>query len=262
MGYSLHGKVALITGSSRGIGKNIALKFAENGADVVVNAARSSEHAEELINAIQKMGRNAIFEQADITIYKEAKEMVDRTLEKMPKIDILVISGGVINRGKFITAPNFFREIDPEMYVDFFYSQYFSRMFCIRAVLDHMIERKYGKIVSISTDAGRFPTPGESMPGGAGAALIQSTKVLASEFSRWGIRINTLATTVTKDTPGMDYIAQCGPAEKIFMRAMERQPFPISSDDIAEAVLFLSSHESDQITGQTLSVNGGLCFPG
>ena len=261
MRSDLKGKVALLAGSSQGIGSAIALKLAENGADVVING-RSPESGVDIVNKILEMGRKAIFEKADVTVYREVKDMVDRTLQKMPGIDILVASGGVVSRGNIITAPNFFREIDPDAYIDFFDSQYFSRLYCVRAVLDHMIERERGKIVLISTDAGRWPTPGESLPGGAGAALVMTTKVLANEFARWGIRINTIATTVTKDTPGLEFVASSGPVGKIFRRAMERQPFPISANDIAEAALFLSSEASDQITGQTLSVNGGLCFPG
>ncbi|MDY7031618.1 MAG: SDR family oxidoreductase [Thermodesulfobacteriota bacterium] len=261
MEKDLHGKVALLAGSSKGIGSSIALKLAENGADIIING-KSLEPGMEMIKKIKEMGREAIFEKADVTVYSEVKDMVDRVLKKMPKIDILVASGGVVSRGNIITAPNFFKEIDPSTYIDFFDSQYFSRLYCVRAVLDHMIERKTGKIVLISTDAGRWPTPGESLPGGAGAALVMTTKVLANEFGRWGIRINTISTTVTKDTPGLDYVISSGPVGKIFQRAMERQPFPISANDIAETALFLSSEASDQITGQTLSVNGGLSFPG
>ncbi|MFH2011911.1 MAG: SDR family oxidoreductase [Pseudomonadota bacterium] len=257
----LKGKVALITGSSKGIGRAIALKFAENGCDVVING-NSADSGMEVVNKIKDMGRHAIFEKANIIQYNEVKDMVDRVLEKMPKIDILVASGGVISDGKVVTLPKFFREIDPVDYIHFINSQYFSRLYSIKAVLDHMIERGKGKIVLLGTDAGRWPTLGEALLGGAAAALVLTTKVLAGEFARWGIRINTISTTVTKDTPSVAPAFTCGHVAKIFQRAMEKQPFPISANDIAEAALFLASEASDQITGQTLSVNGGLCFPG
>ncbi|MFH2011910.1 MAG: SDR family oxidoreductase [Pseudomonadota bacterium] len=257
----LKGKVALITGSSKGIGRAIALKFAENGCDVVING-NSSDAGMEVVNKIKDMGRHAIFEKANLIVYNEVKEMVDRVLEKMPQIDILVASGGVISDGKFGILPKFFREIDPVNYIDFIDSQYFSRLYSIKAVLEHMIERKSGKIVLLGTDGGRCATPGESLLGGAGAAMLLTTKVLASEFARWGIRINAVATTVTKDTPSILVANACGPVSKIFKRAIEKQLFPISANDIAEAALFLASEASDQITGQALSVNGGLCFPG
>lgn len=261
MGADLKGKVALVTGSNGGIGRAIALKFSENGADLIING-RSPEPGMETVNKITEMGGRAIFEQADITVYDQVKAMVERSLKKMDKIDILVVSGGVASRGKPMTAPNFFREVDPGTYMEFINSQYLSRLYCVRAVLDHMIERKSGKIVLLGTDAGRWPTPGESLPGGAGAALVLTTKVLASEFARWGIRINTISTTVTRDTPGIDWVLSGGPAAKIFQKAMKKQPFPLRANDLAEAALFLASEASDQITGQSLSVNGGLCFPG
>ncbi|MFH1624164.1 MAG: SDR family NAD(P)-dependent oxidoreductase [Pseudomonadota bacterium] len=260
MSAKLDGKVALITGSSKGIGRSIALKFSENGSTVVING-RHSESGMETVNEIKAMGREAIFEKANIMIYNEVKEMAGRVLERMSKIDILVVSGGSGKHGAPIASPNFFRELDPDDYIDYINSQYLSRLYCVRTVLDHMIERKSGKIVLLGTDAGRWPTPGESLPGGAGAALVLTTKVLASEFARWGIRVNTISTTVTRDTPGLDQVV-AGPAGKVFQRAMEKQPFPLRANDIAEAALFLASEASDQITGQTLSVNGGLCFPG
>ena len=256
MKVDLTGKVALITGSSGGIGKTIARRFAENGADIVING-RSAESGVKMATEIEGMGRKAIFERADISVYDEVKAMVNSILAKMSKIDLLIVSGGGA-----LTQPNFFREIAPEKYIDFMNSQYFSRLYCVRAVLDHMIERKSGKIVLIGTDAGRWPTPGESLPGGAGAALVLSTKVLAAEFARWNIRINTISTTVTRDTPSLDSVLSHGGAAKIFQKAMEKQPFPLMSIDIAETALFLASEASDRITGQTISVNGGLCFPG
>lgn len=257
MQADLSGKVALITGSTKGIGRDIAVLFAENGADIALNA-RSEGPASEVIRQIEALGRRAIFEPADIFEYARVKRMVDNVLQQMGRIDILVVSGGATEK----IAPNFFRELDPESYLDFAKSQWISRLYCIRAVLDHLIERRTGKIVLLGTDAGRWPTPGESMPGGAGAALVMSTKVLAQEFARWQIRINTLSTTVTRDTPGLDMVLSASPASKVFRKALERQPFPLMSADVAQATLFLASSASDAITGQTLSVNGGLCFPG
>lgn len=261
MGTDLMGKVALVTGSSKGIGRTIALKFAEHGADVIING-RNPEPGMDTVKKIMDMGRKAIFEKADVMVYNEVKTMVDRALDQMPKIDILVASGGVVTHGDTITTLNFFKEIDPESYIYFFYSQYFSRLYCTRAILDHMIEREYGKIIYITTDAGRWPTPGESLAGGAGAALVLTTKVLARELARWKIRVNAISTTVTRDTEGLELLFSFGPVGKVFEKAMKKQPFPLTSHDLAEAALFLASEASDQITGQTLSVNGGLSFPG
>ncbi|OGW18067.1 MAG: hypothetical protein A3G93_09960 [Nitrospinae bacterium RIFCSPLOWO2_12_FULL_45_22] len=257
MQVNLEGRVVLVTGATKGVGRNIALRLAENGASVAINA-RQPGPAGEVIQQIEALGQKAIFEPADITDYQEVKRMVANVIQRLGKIDILVVSGGATEELK----PNFFYGINPNDYTVYVKGQWLSRLYCARAVLDHMIERKCGKIIFLGTDGGRWPTPGESIAGGVGAALVMSTKVLAKEFARWQIRVNTICITVTRDTPGLEWVLKDSPAAKIFQRALERQPFPVTSDDVAEAVLFFASNESDQITGQILSVNGGLSFPG
>ncbi|MFC1944266.1 SDR family NAD(P)-dependent oxidoreductase [Chloroflexota bacterium] len=251
------GKVALVTGSSGGIGRAIALKFAESGVDVVING-RHAAPGREVVRQVKGMGGRAVFEKADVMSYRQLQRMVDRVLDRMGRIDILVASGG---RPSQLIGPEFFRETDPADYIDHVKSQWLSRLNCARAVLDHMVERQSGKIIMIGTDGGRVPTPGECLPGGAGAALVMATKVMAAEFARWGIRVNTICVTVTRDTPDLEF-ALDSPIANIMKKALARQPFPTTSADIAEAALFLASAGSDQITGQILSVNGGLSFPG
>ena len=254
---SLSGEVALVAGSSHGIGKAIAVKLAQNGADLIING-RHSEIGLETVQQIRGMGRQAIFEPADVTIYPQVKQKVGNSIQRLGKIDILVASGGIPAKA---TGMEFFRQTDPDEYLSYAQSQWFSRLYCVRAVLDHMVERQSGKIVMISTDAGRLPTPGECLSGGAAAALVIATKVLAREFTRWKIRINTICLSVTKDTPDLEAMLS-SPIASIAKKALERQPFPTTSNDIAEAALFLALKVSDQITGQILSVNGGLSFPG
>ncbi len=259
MQADLTGKAALVTGSTKGIGKTIALTLARNGADIVLNG-RNQDHALNVLEDIRGMGRQASFEQADIWNYEEVRRMVDGAIRKMGKIDILVASGA--GGG---APPEFFNKIDPELYLDVVRSHWLSRLYCVRAVMDHMIERQSGKIIIITTDAGRTPTPRESLIGGAAAALVLMTKVIAQETARWQIRINTICTTVTKDTPGYDY-AMADPTShiyRIFKKAEERMPFGMNRpDDIAQLALFLASEDSNQITGQIFSVSGGLSFPG
>jgi 2-hydroxycyclohexanecarboxyl-CoA dehydrogenase len=254
---SLSGKVALVAGSSHGIGRAIAVKLAQNGADIIVNG-RHEESGLETVEHIRSMGHRAIFELADVTNYQQVSQMVGNSIQRLGKIDILVASGG---RPVKEAGMGFFRETKPEEYISYAESQWFSRLYCVRGVLDHMAERQTGKIVMISTDAGRWPTPGECLSGGAAAALVLATKVLAREFARWKIRVNTICVTVTRDTPDLEAMLS-SPIARIGKKALERQPFPTTSNDIAEAALFLASGASDQITGQILSVNGGLSFPG
>ena len=264
MQTDLAGKVAFVAGSTAGIGKAIALKLAENGANIVLNG-RKPEAATEMIEQIKKLGRRVIFEKADITVYAEVKQAVDNALEKLDKIEILVASGGVAGAetvGVDI-SPDFFQNIDPDSYELYAKGGWWSRLYCVKAVLGHMVEKQKGKIIMITTDAGRWPTPVESLAGGTGAALIIATKVLAQELARSQIRINTICLPPIENTPSYEHVVQLSDSlARMFKKALTKQPFPVTAEDIAEAALFFSSDESDAITGQILSVNGGLCFPG
>jgi len=257
METNLSGKVALVGGSTKGIGKAIVHKLAENGADVVVNG-RDSQPGLEMVKEIEKLGRKALFKKADLTNYEEVKKMTEDVIREWGKIDIVIASGGAD-----YPTPRFFHEIEPDLYPEFMKWRLFLRLYMIKAVLDHMKDRKKGKIILISTDSGRVPTPGASLNGAAAAGLVLITKVLAQEFSRWKIHVNTISTTVTIDTPGYELAIKRDSTGKIYQRATERMPFwPLTPQDIAELAFFLASEESDRITGQIFSVNGGLSFPG
>jgi 3-oxoacyl-[acyl-carrier protein] reductase len=255
----LSGKVALVTGSSKGIGRAIAVRFAENGASVVINA-RTPGPASEVVEHIRAMGREAHFEPADLYNYDDVKHMVDSAAQRFGHIDILVASGAAAG-----PPPQPFHEIDPKWYGDCISSHLFTRLHAVRAVLDHMMSRQSGKIIIVTTDAGRTPTRGESLIGGAAAALVLMTKALAMEFARSKIHINTICTTITRDTPGYEKATsqQGTRIADIFKKAEERMPFGINKpDDIAQLALFLASEDSNQITGQIFSISGGLSFPG
>jgi 2-hydroxycyclohexanecarboxyl-CoA dehydrogenase len=255
----LSGKVALVTGSSKGIGRAIAVRLAENGASVVINA-RTPGPALEVVERVRAMGREAHFEPADLYNYQDVKRMVGSAVQRLGKIDILVANGAAAG-----PPPQPFHEIDPKSYGDCVSSHLFTRLYVVRAALDHMMARQSGKIIMVTTDAGRTPTRGESLIGGAAAAVVLMTKVLAQELARWKIRINTICTTVTKDTPGYDTAMsqQDTHLANLFKKAEERMPFGMNKpDDIAQLALFLASEDSNQITGQIFSISGGLSFPG
>lgn len=246
-----------MTGANKGIGKAIALKLAENGADIVVHG-RERDSSEGAVRQIEEMGRRAAFEAADLLDYAEVKAMVDRGVSRFGRIDILVANGAAQKPGQL----GFFEKIEPTRYMEFLSVPIIPRLNCVRAVFDHMKERRYGKIVLIVSDAGRVPTPAESLLGASNAGMIFATKVLAREFLRYKIRINAIATTVTADTPGFEF-AMSGEAKAVFEKAVSRIPLGINKPgQLADAALYFASEESDQITGQTLSINGGLSFPG
>ncbi|OPX34038.1 MAG: hypothetical protein B1H11_11560 [Desulfobacteraceae bacterium 4484_190.1] len=257
MQVDLDGKVAFVAGSTSGIGKVVALKLAENQADIVLNG-RNATQAEKVIEEIERLGRKVIFEKADITDYREVEQAMRNALAKLGKVDILVASGGITQTG---ICPKFFHETDPIEYLSIAENQWWSRLYCIKAILPHMIERKTGKIIMLTTDAGRWPTPAESVVGGAGAAVMLGTRVLAKELARWRIRVNTVSTTVIENSASFQYETMLSPSlAQVFTKALEKQPFPVTMEDVAAVCMFLASPEADSITGQVLSVNGGLSF--
>lgn len=270
MQADLAGKAAFVAGSGAGVGKAIAVKFAENGADVVVHGRRTEEPP--VVDEIRQLGSRVIYQPCDQTDYRAVQQAVENAVTQLGKIDILVVSGGGFSGGQF----GLFHEIDPEVYIDLVKRQWFSRLYFAKAVLDHMRARNGGKIIFISTDAGRHPTPGEFLIGGATAALQLDTKVLARELGRWQIHVNSISIAATVDTPVSDFATKgdLPPSEllgneknmelvaKLGKKMLAKQLFPVSARDIAEAALFLASEGGDAITGQILSVNGGLCFPG
>lgn len=250
-------KVALVTGSTQGIGRAIAIKFAENGSDVVVHGIKPTT---EVTKEIERLGRRSMFERADLLNYQEVRQMVDHVLRTWGKIDILVASGASeATKG----VMDFFHQIDPDLYMEYWKAMVICRLYPLRATLDHFIERKRGKIILMTTDAGRTATPGESLVGAAAAGLVILTKTLAQEFARWHIHINTMCATLVADTPSAKRALAFPETGKIFQRITERAPFwPVTTKDFAELALFLASEDSDRITGQIFSVNAGLSFPG
>jgi 2-hydroxycyclohexanecarboxyl-CoA dehydrogenase len=249
----------VVTGSSKGIGRAIAVRLAENGASVVINA-RTPGPALELVEQIRATGREACFEPADLYVYQDVKRLFDNVVRRFGRVDIAVANGAAAG-----PPPQPFLQIDPASYSDCISSHLFTRLHVVRAALDHMMAQQSGRIIIVTTDAGRTPTRGESLIGGAAAAMVLMTKALAMETARAKIRINTICTTVTTDTPGYDKATSQTDTRLagIFKKAEERMPFGINRPEhIAAMALFLASEDSSQITGQIFSISGGLSFPG
>ena len=255
---ALAGRVALLTGSSDGIGFEIARQFAQQGAQIVLNG-RNAERGAAALKRLGLSAERASFQAGDCSRHDDAERVAGGAIARHGAIDILVTSGAAL-----VPPPMPFHEFASDDFTRLFETQYLSRVFPIRAALPQLRERG-GSIIVIGTDAARHVTPGEAIHGGMGAALILLTKGLAREFSRWRIRVNGLALTLTSQTPTYDRIfAQHDFASTLFEKALQR--FPRGSAPTAEEVgrvaLFLATDASAQITGQTISVNGGLSFGG
>jgi 3-oxoacyl-[acyl-carrier protein] reductase len=258
----LRGKVALVTGGTAGIGRQAVLALARDGADVGI-LARDPEPALELVEQIEAMGQRAIALPADLTQYDEVRTAVEMTVEDLGSLDILVASGGA----GLHTPARPFHEIDPAVYPNYVMTHLYARLHAIRAALDVMVPAESGSIVLLTTDAGRTPTPGESFIGGAAAAMIFMVRALGRELARHHVRINAVAITLTRDTPGYDWYQSQLHTDNVLVRAfqkLEREvPLGLNSpEDVVNAILFLASGAAAQVTGATLSVNGGISFPG
>ncbi|MDE3074052.1 MAG: SDR family oxidoreductase [Chloroflexota bacterium] len=249
-------------GGTRGIGRAIALKLTEAGANVIIQG-RDQQAADEVIAASEKLGPRPEFVAANMYDYADVKRLMETAVERFGKLDIAVANGGTA-----IPRADLFQDIAPDRLVAYFESRVYHRIFAIHAAFPLMKARGYGKIICTTTDAGRVPTPGESMIGAAAASLIFLTRALAREFVRWGVRINTISTTLTADTPPYDNYRRerdrgsDAVIVKAFRKIEEKSPFGLNKpEDLADLALYLASPGSDRLTGATISVTGGISFP-
>jgi len=239
-------KVAIVTGASRGIGKAIALKLAERRCNVVVNYFKNKEKALDVVKLVKKCGAEGLAVKADVSKFNEVKEMVEKTIEKFGRIDILVNNAGVISK-KYSIA-----EIDEEEWDRILNVNLKGTFNCCKAVVPHMIEQRVGKIVNISSIAGRMGGMVGVHYAASKAGVLGLTYALASELAEYNITVNAVAPNAV-DTEMIseelkEKIAKLTPLKRI-----------AKPEEVAHAVLFLI--ENDYITAEVIDVNGGR-YPG
>jgi len=251
----LQGRTAIITGSGRGIGRSAALLFAQEGAKIAVVDIRETE-GNSVVNEVKSVGGDAFFVRTDLTKYGEIKAMVDKVIKQFGKIDILVTNAGW-------DEIKFFLNQTPEEWEFMINLNLKHHIYSCWAVLPHMVEKKYGKIVMCASDAGRAGNPGEAVYGACKGGVIAFTKTLARELGRYNINVNCVAPGIT-ETPLAAEMSAKGPSAEKIKEAVTRAT-PLGKlgkpEDVANAYLFFVSEESSHITGQVLSVNGGLLMP-
>lgn len=255
----LRGKAVLITGGTAGIGLSIAERFAQCGATVAV-AGRTAERGAQAVARLDMIAEGSFYLQCDAGDPRSAADAVSQATARMGGLDVLVSAGA---EGSVPPMP--FADMTAEQIQSALTSRLYPRIFPVHAAIPALRARGGGAIVMITTDAARHPTPGESIIGAAGASVILLTKALGRELSRWSIRVNTVALTLTSDTPSWDRIFRHQSFEnRLFSKALQRFPAgrAPTSDEVSHAALFLASQHASQITGQTLSVNGGLSYGG
>ena len=241
-------RVAIVTGAASGIGRATALELAREGATVVV-ADIDMPGAETVAAEIRQTGQ-AMAQRVDVTDAAQARSMAADALKAFGRIDILVSNAGWDRAGPFI-------ETGEELWDKVIAINYRGHLATTHAVLPSMIERGWGRIVTVASDAGRVGSTGEVVYSGAKGAVIAFTKGLAREVARHGINVNCVAPGLT-DTPFLGAMPEKLMAAIIRSIPLGRVGRP---DEVARAIVFFASPDADYITGQTLSVNGGLNMP-
>ncbi|MCZ1267841.1 MULTISPECIES: SDR family oxidoreductase [Paenibacillus] len=242
----LAGKVAIVTGSSRGIGRAIAEQLAELGADVVINYASSPDKAEQVADIARQKGVRAITVQADLARKEDVERLFSETISQLGKVDILINNAGIMK-----TTP--LADVTEEEFDQQFAINVKGTFFACQQALKHMEEQ--GRIVNFSTSVTGQMFPGYSVYAGTKGAVEQITRQLAKEFGSRQITINAVA-----PGPVNTELFSVGKTEQQLeglrkMNAFGRLGEP---EDIANVISFLVSEESQWVTGQTLRANGGF----
>jgi 3-oxoacyl-[acyl-carrier protein] reductase len=244
----LSNKVAIVTGSARGIGRAIALKLARAGADIVVNdIPAAAEALENTAKEIRALKRKALAVTADVSSAPDVARLIDTAAKEMGRIDILVNNAGVTRDQIIMRMTD--EDWDTVLNIDLK-----SAFLCTRAVLRHMMKQRWGRIVSIASVVGMMGNAGQANYAAAKSGIIGLTRSIAKEVGSRGITANAIAPGFieTKMTEQLD--------EKHRQILMQRIPLGSigTPEDVAEAVAFLASEEAKYITGQVLGVDGGL----
>lgn len=243
----LTGKVALVTGASRGIGREIALELARQGAEVAVNYAGSEGKAEEVVKEIEKMGKKAVKIKADVSSEEEVKNMIKEVVSVFGSLDILVNNAGITKDNLLMRM----KESDFDQVID---TNLKGVFLCTKAVARQMMKQKSGRIVNISSIVGVSGNPGQANYVAAKAGVIGLTKTTAKEFASRNILVNAVAPGFIA-TEMTDELSETQRAEMKKLIPLEKLG---NATDVAKVVRFLVSDDANYITGQTIHVDGGM----
>ncbi|MCD6256856.1 3-oxoacyl-ACP reductase FabG [Candidatus Aerophobetes bacterium] len=244
----LKNKVSIITGSSRGIGRAIALRFAREGSNIVITYHTREDKAKEVVEEIKNMGRRVIMTQVDVSRREDVRKMVKRSIDEFGKIDILVNNAGILQQKPFedITDEDWDRMFEVNMKGVFL---------CTQEVLPWMKRQRFGKIINISSVGGQFGGPKAVHYSATKAGVICFTKSIARIASPFNINVNAISPGLILTEMSEKELNDPKSRAKIDSILLKRIG---KIEDVAGAAVFLASAESEYITGQVLNVNGGL----
>jgi 3-oxoacyl-[acyl-carrier protein] reductase len=247
MDLALQGKIALVTGAASGVGRQIALTLAQEGASVAVNYRSSREEAEDLAGEIKVRGGKAKAYQADVSDFAAVKAMVGGIVKDFGGLNILINNAGLAKRQRFVetTPEDWHRQIDVSLY---------GAIHCCYAAAPHLEAGKNGRIVAVIGDSSRIGESGLAVVAAARAGVVGLMKSLAREFGRSGTTANTVSLGLVETAHDKDWVeANREKLERLY--PVRRLGLP---DDIAPMVALLASPHSGWITGQVLSISGGF----
>ena len=246
--FDLTGKTALVTGGSRGLGRAIALAFAAQGADVAVNYRGNAEAAEDVAGQVTATGRRAVTIQGDTSEGRETCEaIVKAAIDGLGSVDILVNNAG-------ITRDNLLMRMDAEEWDAVIDTNLGGPFWMTRAIARPMVKARSGRIINMSSAAGRMGNAGQANYAAAKAGLIGLTKTTARELASRGITCNAIA-------PGLietDLTADLPEAASAALTGLTPLGYVGSVDDVAAAAVYFASDEARYVTGQVLGVDGGI----
>jgi len=246
---SLEGRVAIVTGASRGIGKSIAIGLAQRGAKLVVNYNKSAASAEDVVSEIQSAGGHAQAFQADVSDFKQAASLVKFAIDAFDGLDILVNNAG-ITRDKLIMLMT---EEDWDIVQDTNLKSTFN---CSKSAVRHMMRKRFGRIINITSVAGQIGNPGQTNYSASKAGQIGFTKALAREIASRNITVNAIAAGYIET----DIWAGVPDEAREAILSMIPMARKGEAQEIADAVAFLSSDQASYITGQIIGIDGGMAM--
>ena len=250
MELNLAGKVAIVGGASKGIGRAIALGFAKEGVNLSL-FARNLGPLQKAAEEATSLGVEVLPVKADVSRQEDIHELVRKTLEKFGKIDILVNNAAIARMKRFqeMKREEWALDIDIILY---------GMLYTTRAVLDHMIERREGKIINVGSDAGSVGEVYQPIYSVAKAGVVAFTKTLAKDVGRHGILVNTVSAGITDTEGAVRFLG--GDRNLLFDKNVLKNYCirrPARPEEVADMVIFLASERANFITGQTIHVNGG-----